>query len=362
MPRYKARVALPDNARMAGQMQGPKAGIVSKLVKPWVDVKPQEVPHLPASTMYLGKSEADYLDAAHELKLKIIKDAPNGGVPDLLNSLVSDYGYDRAEALKTINKTLNNKTGQLHQVAVGVPNAQADEQVSQAALLFDGWDNVRFGNGDPVEGTDLIGKLNGNEFNIDAQSRYTYNGNLRIGLLQNVNGLNKALDDLYNSRNVGEGFNKVMNGGYKAFEDKLGQTIDYEMRHSNKFVDNRHEFNKDLLISPNRRMQGRRPTPVAGPDGHIRDFREHHGTYDRSLPSYFDLLDLNAIRNDVFNNRADNLPNGMSIEDPYRGQTSGKVVLNVPVESLNKYRFNDKDMSDEVFKGLIAKERQSRSI
>ena len=112
-----------------------------------------------------------------------------------------------------------------------------------------------------------------------------------------------------------------------------------------------------MLISPNRRLQGNRPEPVAGADGHLRDFKSFHGSYDRTLPSYIDNIDLGPIRDDVFAAHASNLPGGMFIEDKVR---NGNIWLNIPVEQVNRYQFGSKDMSDDVFKGLIAKERARR--
>ena len=361
MPRFsssRAVPALPERSRMAGQLQGPKAGIVSKLVKPWVDTKPSDVPHLPSSTMYLGATEAEYLADAHDLKLDIQRRVrgTNDERTALRQDLVQYHGLTNEEALKTMEDAVNNRTDPLRQVAYGVPAAQADEQISKTALLFDGWDKVDYGNGDPVEGTDLVGYLNGDVFNIDAQSRLTRDGSLNIDLMQRLNNVDGAMNALMSGRNTAVGYNKVMKdmGGH---EGKLMQTIDYEgLRHTKHFDENRHDFNKDLLITANRRAQALRGKPVAGPDGHIRDFQGFHGTYNRTLPSYIDNIDLNALRNDVFSAHASNLPGGMRIRPRGNG-----ITLNVPVEQLNKYQFGDKDMSDDVFKGLIARERASRS-
>lgn len=357
MPRFTPAPALPSRARMAGQLQGPKAGIVAKLVKPWVDTKPSDVPHLPSSTMYLGKSESEYLDDAHQLKLDIIRRSrgSNDDRKELLDDLVQYHGLTKNEALKTMQDVNDNPRASLRQVTYGVPAAQADEQVSRTALLLDGWDKVDFGNGDPVEGTDLIGYANGDRLNIDAQSRYTYDGSLNVPLIRGVRNIDEAMNLLYGARNIGTGYNKIMRnlGGY---EGKLTQTLDYEnLRHTPHFVENRHDFNKDLLISPNRRKQGNRPEPVAGPDGHIRDFQAFHGSYDRTLPSYIDTVDLMPLRNDVFGSQADSLPGGMILD-----RRGNSIVLNVPVEQLNRYQYDNKDMSDDVFKGLIAKEVQNR--
>ena len=360
MPRFSSRPELPSRARMAGQLHGPKAGLVKKLIQPWKDTEAQDVPHLSPSAMQLGKSESEYLEDAHQLKLDIQRRSrgSNDDRKELIEDLQNYHGFSAQEATKTMTDVMNNPYGELRQVRYGVPNAQSDEEISRVALLMDGWDNVEFNNNGQVESTDLRGTINGFDYDIDAQARMTNDGSLNLSMLDHVSPdqAQSVMNEIYNARNVYEGVNRVIgNGRHGVSEGKLLDTIDYNnLRHTDFFDRNRHERNKDLLVTTNRRNQRNRSRQFER-DGHLIGFPQRHSPYERTLPSYIDTIDLNALRDDVFSRKGDSQLGNMSITP-----IGNSIKLQIPTEDLNRYQFGGHDMSDDVFRGLIAAERQSR--
>ena len=360
MSRFSSRPELPSRARMAGQLHGPKAGLVKKLIQPWKDTEASDVPHLSPSAMQLGKSESEYLEDAHQLKLDIQRRSRGDKEDriDLIKDLQKYHGFTATEATKTMQDIQENPYRELRQVRYGVPNAQADEQVSRVALLMDGWDNVEFNNNGQVESTDLRGTINGFDYDIDAQARMTRDGRLNLSMLDHVSPdqAQRVMNEIFDARNVYEGINRVIgNGRYGVSEGKLLDTIDYNnLRHTDFFDRNRNERNKDLLVTTNRRNQFNRSSQYER-DGHLIGFPARHSPYERTLPSYIDTIDLNALRDDVFSRKGDAQLGNMIIKPQ-----GNSIKLEIPTEDLNRYQFGGHDMSDDVFKGLIAAERQSR--
>ena len=243
---------------------------------------------------------------------------------ELKAELVEKYGMSLKEAELEIGDVLKGmnpnapwdwvdrndvKMANLRQARLGVPSAAADEGISELGLELAGFTKVGRMNVDNPFATDLQGTLgSGPALGIDAQQRMSREGlNLALFSLDNPAFANQLTKEtVLKAINEGKSLRQFMEelssiDGAKFKEDKGLQSRfnRHQITEDSNFQRNRmagdrlagSDFFKDLIIS-----SGRADYEDPMEPGYLRRF----GPFDPERPSDIQLVDLNQMRDDIF--------------------------------------------------------------
>lgn len=263
---------------------------------------------------WYNKSEATWLNDNRQLRSDLnpfIKNGDEESIRRLLHQ--NGYRYDELEAqIKELEGA--NSTSRLRQVRYNVPHAAADEQIAIAALKSAGLQGVIPGNINPIMGTDIAAKINGNDVTIDAQQRLGSSGKLNLGIFQGGRGLVQLVKQNPDSRLIDLIDNYRRTPGYWGGEDKLMQTMDskWNKEPGERFLSNTNAFAKDGLIS------SYRPNNPKG---------SNHGPYNPKLPQEINYYDLAEMREDILGRSMNDLQR-LEIASLYPNATNLKLRIN----------------------------------
>lgn len=293
---------------------------------------------------HYGYTGDEWVDSAHELEkyiqYELGKDSSRNGVRKIQQFLEQNKGYMWDEGWNTVNDIRNGKP--LRQLSMGIPAANADEEVSRYLLEQAGFANAKLENFDPVTGTDLSGTYKGRDFAIDAQTRTRPDSALSLGVLGAVPNIKREVASMTPDMKLKDLILKIRgqypDHKYFAREGKLLHTRDLDLNPSRWLDKNISNSNKDIIIT-SARPKYRQTT---------KGLENRHGPYDPTLPKGWGLVNLNNLRDNVMDmNRRDLRKNGIEIDGKTstRTGTSGSLQLMISKDMVDKLT-RDSDVLD----------------
>ncbi len=259
----------------------------------------------------------------------------------------------------------------LQKLQMSVPQAEADERVSRAALELSGYKNVDSLKGATTKATDIYAEdKDGYEVLVDAQVRGNANGRLNLSLLKdlklNSEDLNRDFRQLDGNTLLMDYIRTIRDksrsrdvGGYQSGkEGKLmdtdGPFNDAPTRH---FIDNADNLRKDAIISSLRPL-------IRGVDGQLLPNKDHPRfkanapSFNPSLPQGWDLLDLDQAREvlsglKVSDFRGTNRDYDVFFNRSKDGSTTENINIGISQRKLKEMTGNLSPLSSSVYEGLV---------
>lgn len=318
---------------------------LNSVLEPWSAAR--RGGHNPSHYGYTGD---EWVQDAHDLEkyiqYQLSKDNSRRGVQNIQRFLEQNKGYEWDEAWSTVKDVERGKG--LRQLNMGIPAANADEEVARYVLEQAGFNNAKLENFDPVTGTDLSGTYKGRDFDIDAQTRTRGDSALRLGVLGSVPNIQREINSMTPNMKLNDLILQIREQypdpsdpkkkEYRAREDKLLHTEDVDLRPSRWLDQNISNSNKDIIIT-SARPKYRQTT---------QGLLDRHGPYDPTLPKGWGLINLENLRNNVLDmSRKDLKANGLDLNAGLakRGDTTGKLELLISKKMVDQLT-RDSDVLD----------------
>ena len=290
---------------------------IIEVLQPWI------FSELPNAGNWVGKTEDQWIAHTQGIKGRIIERL-SGKTGDnfdrssnrLVQELIEDEQYSKEgaeDAIKSIlpgkrkDKQLPINQRVISEIDISTPSVNADEQISRLALELSGFDGVDFNNNSSIHNTDFTLPIGKNQaMGIDAQQFFNTRGDLRMGVVQHIQGGRAAFEG-----NADTPFGKIVNelrerakesgDRWGGQEDKLLQTPDSSINPIHlaskefKQLDADIQKQKDYLIVSNRGNQRNNKLTnltksIQYPKGKIK------GPYNPTKPEGLDLVSLIGLR------------------------------------------------------------------
>lgn len=322
---------------------------IIEVLKPWV------FSELPNAGNWVGRTEDEWIKHTQGIKERIIErlsgktgNSFEKSSKRLIQELVEDEQYSLEGAQDAINSIIPGKRKDkqlpinarvISEIDISTPSVNADEQISRLALELSGFDGVDFNNNSGIHNTDFRLPIGNNTaMGIDAQQSFNPRGDLRMGVVQNIQNGRAAFE-----KQADTPFHKIVNelreraqesgDRWGGQEDKLLQTPDssinptYLASKEFKVLDADIEKQKDYLIVSNRGSQRNDKLTnltksLQYPRGKVK------GPYNPTKPEGLDLVSLIGLRDKLM----EMTPNQMvreGIDLPVR-MDSRTLALTIP--------------------------------
>ena len=233
---------------------------------------------------------------------------------------------------------------------MGIPSANADEEVSKFLLEQAGFTNVSLSNTDPAMATDIRGNLGSYTYDIDAQTRTDPRGLLNLGIMNGVPNADRVAgmfrqDPNMTVRDLVLKLRKQAGNSYGMNrENKFLQSTSLDLNPSEWLDKNIENVNKDLIITSGR--PGYRQT--------TKGLLDRHGPYDPELPTGgWGLLNLKGVRDNVLNmNERDLRNHGMTVTGKNYSSGSGALNLQISKRMLDQLTKESEVLDPNLIKAL----------
>ena len=321
------KAALQDHSKGTRMAGAGFAALLDDAMTPW-----QERVRRRGDDLWYAKNAQGFERAAMDITTDIRNAADNPKrLGELRDKLIYEYGHGVNQAEQEVADVLRGR--KLTTLAIGVPNAAADEGIANAILRGSGIDAAIANTGDPVTATDILARIgSGPAKGVDAQRQFNPD-RLKINMFNNLPpGVAEYMEDeMFKHDNKKLGVVIEMLNRPEFNDDKFMQSLVYNKNPGPKLQEMFESMRKDYLISAD--MRG---VPQSRVDRKI--FGERHGPYNPTLGQDYRMLDLNMARDELMNTPVSEL-RGRG----YRLEKTGKngFAMFMPNTEIEKFSAND---------------------